>query len=171
MPWVEVTNYTIAVALDLDIMEANIRRLQAYCDAHGIANRPHIKTHKIPAIAQRRHRDHEGADPEVQVFPQLALGHRFDIERDRFNGGGGIDQELLAIFEEEADEVLAGIDAQLEAVRDQPDQMIRVVIEVTATLSTARPLTEMAFSEGMGETGLVWIVVCGGSPSMPVSVN
>src|SRR5678816_4148225 len=31
---------------------ANISRLQAYLDEHKIANRPHIKTHKIPAIAQ-----------------------------------------------------------------------------------------------------------------------
>ncbi len=45
---------TPVVTIDLDIMEANIRRLQAYCDAHGIANRPHIKTHKIPAIARRQ---------------------------------------------------------------------------------------------------------------------
>jgi D-serine deaminase-like pyridoxal phosphate-dependent protein len=38
--------------VDLDRLEANIARLQAYLDEHGIANRPHIKTHKIPAIAQ-----------------------------------------------------------------------------------------------------------------------
>lgn len=43
---------TPVVTIDLDVLEANIRRLQAYCDAHGIANRPHVKTHKIPAIAQ-----------------------------------------------------------------------------------------------------------------------
>ncbi|MDR7419228.1 MAG: alanine racemase [Armatimonadota bacterium] len=50
---------TPVVTIDLDIMDANIRRLQAYCDAHGIANRPHIKTHKIPAIA--KHQLREGA--------------------------------------------------------------------------------------------------------------
>lgn len=38
--------------VDMDRMEANISRLQAYLDQHTIANRPHIKTHKIPAIAQ-----------------------------------------------------------------------------------------------------------------------
>src|SRR5918993_2598230 len=38
--------------VDLDRMEANITRLQAYLDEHRIANRPHIKTHKIPAIAK-----------------------------------------------------------------------------------------------------------------------
>src|SRR5215211_3613287 len=38
--------------VDLDRMEANITRLQTYLDEHKIANRPHIKTHKIPAIAK-----------------------------------------------------------------------------------------------------------------------
>ena len=38
--------------VDIDRMEANISRLQAYLDEHKIANRPHIKTHKIPAIAR-----------------------------------------------------------------------------------------------------------------------
>jgi D-serine deaminase-like pyridoxal phosphate-dependent protein len=38
--------------VDLDRLRENITRLQAYLDEHGIANRPHIKTHKIPAIAR-----------------------------------------------------------------------------------------------------------------------
>ncbi len=38
--------------VDMERMEANISRLQAYLDQHNIANRPHVKTHKIPAIAQ-----------------------------------------------------------------------------------------------------------------------
>lgn len=36
--------------VDMDRLEANIGRLQSYLDEHQIANRPHIKTHKIPAI-------------------------------------------------------------------------------------------------------------------------
>lgn len=43
---------TPAVTVDLDIMEDNIRRVQAHLDRHGIAHRPHIKTHKIPAIGR-----------------------------------------------------------------------------------------------------------------------
>ena len=42
---------TPAAIVDLDKLEANIAGLQAYLDQHGIANRPHIKTHKIPEIA------------------------------------------------------------------------------------------------------------------------
>ena len=38
--------------VDIDRLAANISRLQAYLNENGIANRPHIKTHKIPAIAQ-----------------------------------------------------------------------------------------------------------------------
>jgi D-serine deaminase-like pyridoxal phosphate-dependent protein len=40
--------------VDIDRMEANIARLQTYLDRHHIANRPHIKTHKIPEIARRQ---------------------------------------------------------------------------------------------------------------------
>ena len=42
---------TPVAVVDLDRLSANIERLQAYLDSHGIDNRPHIKTHRIPAIA------------------------------------------------------------------------------------------------------------------------
>ena len=43
---------TPAVTIDLDIVERNIRRAQEQLDRHGVGNRPHIKTHKIPALAK-----------------------------------------------------------------------------------------------------------------------
>jgi len=43
---------TPAVVIDLDRVERNIARVQAICDNAGVANRPHIKTHKIPALAK-----------------------------------------------------------------------------------------------------------------------
>jgi D-serine deaminase-like pyridoxal phosphate-dependent protein len=43
---------TPAVTVDVTIMEDNIRRVQAHLARHGIGNRPHIKTHKIPAIGK-----------------------------------------------------------------------------------------------------------------------
>jgi D-serine deaminase-like pyridoxal phosphate-dependent protein len=45
---------TPSLIVDLDVMEANLARLQHYCDTHGIGLRPHIKTHKIPALAQKQ---------------------------------------------------------------------------------------------------------------------
>jgi D-serine deaminase-like pyridoxal phosphate-dependent protein len=43
---------TPAVVVDLDKVERNIARVQAACDAAGVANRPHIKTHKSPILAK-----------------------------------------------------------------------------------------------------------------------
>src|SRR6266545_6640534 len=43
---------TPAVTVRMDIMEDNIRRVQAHLARHGIGNRPHIKTHKVPAIGK-----------------------------------------------------------------------------------------------------------------------
>src|SRR5919107_5765584 len=42
---------TPAVVVDLDVVERNIARVQALCEAAGVSNRPHIKTHKSPVIA------------------------------------------------------------------------------------------------------------------------
>lgn len=42
---------TPAVVIDLDIVERNIARVQTLCNEAGVANRPHIKTHKSPVIA------------------------------------------------------------------------------------------------------------------------
>ena len=43
---------TPVAVVDLDRLASNIKRLQTYLIEHGLANRPHIKTHKIPAIAK-----------------------------------------------------------------------------------------------------------------------
>src|SRR5262249_45791243 len=43
---------TPAVTIRLDIVERNIRRVHEHLARHGIANRPHVKTHKIPALGR-----------------------------------------------------------------------------------------------------------------------
>lgn len=43
---------TPSVLIDLDIVEANIQKYQRYCNSIGLNLRPHIKTHKIPALAK-----------------------------------------------------------------------------------------------------------------------
>ena len=43
---------TPAVTIRLDRLEANIARVQALVAGHGVSLRPHIKTHKIPAVAK-----------------------------------------------------------------------------------------------------------------------
>jgi D-serine deaminase-like pyridoxal phosphate-dependent protein len=44
---------TPAVLIDIDRVEANLRRAQDYADSHGLKLRPHIKTHKLPRFAKR----------------------------------------------------------------------------------------------------------------------
>jgi len=43
---------TPVVTLDLDVVERNIAAMQRYCDEHGLALRPHIKTHKSIELAR-----------------------------------------------------------------------------------------------------------------------
>ena len=43
---------TPCAVIDMDRVERNIARIQAACDAAGVANRPHIKTHKSPMLAK-----------------------------------------------------------------------------------------------------------------------
>ncbi|WP_378944454.1 alanine racemase [Mesorhizobium sp. ANAO-SY3R2] len=43
---------TPAVLVDIDVAKRNIARFQAYADSHGLKVRPHIKTHKLPAVAE-----------------------------------------------------------------------------------------------------------------------
>src|SRR5438270_12119884 len=43
---------TPAAVIDMDRVERNIARIQATCDAAGLANRPHINTHKSPMLAK-----------------------------------------------------------------------------------------------------------------------
>jgi D-serine deaminase-like pyridoxal phosphate-dependent protein len=42
---------TPTATVDLEAVERNINRLQSYCNEHGFACRPHVKTHKLPALA------------------------------------------------------------------------------------------------------------------------
>lgn len=43
---------TPAVIVDQSIVERNLKTWQEYCDQHAIANRPHIKTHKLLELAR-----------------------------------------------------------------------------------------------------------------------
>lgn len=45
---------TPCVLIDIDRVEANLRRAQAHADTRSMALRPHIKTHKLPRFAQRQ---------------------------------------------------------------------------------------------------------------------
>jgi D-serine deaminase-like pyridoxal phosphate-dependent protein len=45
---------TPAAVVDADRLERNLNRWQDYCDNHGLASRPHVKTHRCVEIARRQ---------------------------------------------------------------------------------------------------------------------
>jgi D-serine deaminase-like pyridoxal phosphate-dependent protein len=45
---------TPAAVVDCARLERNLVRWQEYCDLHGLANRPHVKTHRCAEIARRQ---------------------------------------------------------------------------------------------------------------------
>ena len=45
---------TPAAVVDASRLERNLARWQEHCDRHGLANRPHVKTHRCAEIAQRQ---------------------------------------------------------------------------------------------------------------------
>ncbi len=45
---------TPAVVIDLDKVDANLKRAQDYADANNLPLRPHVKTHKLPEMAQKQ---------------------------------------------------------------------------------------------------------------------
>ncbi|MCT7374467.1 D-TA family PLP-dependent enzyme [Chelativorans salis] len=65
--------------IDEDVVAGNIARVQAYMDEHGIAFRPHIKTHKIVAMAEtQRAAGAKGINcqkvTEAEVFAAAGFG-------------------------------------------------------------------------------------------------
>lgn len=54
LPFADPALDTPALLLDLDILERNIDAMQQFADANDFALRPHIKTHKSLAIAERQ---------------------------------------------------------------------------------------------------------------------
>lgn len=45
---------TPALLLDMDVFEANLKKLSEYCRKNDTAFRPHIKTHKCPIISKKQ---------------------------------------------------------------------------------------------------------------------
>ena len=45
---------TPCAVIDMEVVDSNIARLQSMCARAGLANRPHIKTHKSPFLAKRQ---------------------------------------------------------------------------------------------------------------------
>lgn len=117
---------TPAPLVDLAIVDANLKRMQDYCDQHGIALRPHIKTHKSIAMARR----------------QLALGARGitcqKLGEAEVMADAGIDDILISY-------PLIGKEKRLAALAARAK--MTVAIDSAAALETAAEAAALAQSE------------------------
>ena len=117
---------TPAPLVDLAIVDANLKRMQDYCDQHGIALRPHIKTHKSIAMARR----------------QLALGARGitcqKLGEAEVMADAGMDDILISY-------PLIGKEKRLAALAARAK--MTVAIDSAAALETAAEAAALAQSE------------------------
>ncbi len=120
---------TPCVLIDLDRVEANLKRAQAHADQNGYQLRPHTKTHKLPRFAER----------------QVALGARGitvqKLGEAEVMAAAGLDDIFLPYNILGARKLarLKALNAQvtLAVTADSPD----TVAGYAATFTAERPLT------------------------------
>ncbi|WP_404406134.1 D-TA family PLP-dependent enzyme [Pelagibacterium halotolerans] len=119
--------------IDEAVVAGNIARVQSYMDAHGLAFRPHIKTHKIPALAEaQREAGARGINcqkiSEAEVFADAG----FDDILITFNILGAEKLDPLSVLNTRARlkvvadgrQTVAGLASQFSA-----DQPLTVLVE------------------------------------------
>jgi D-serine deaminase-like pyridoxal phosphate-dependent protein len=131
---------TPALVIDLDAMQRNIRAMAAYAQAHGIALRPHAKTHKSATIA--RLQIEAGA---VGVCVQKAS------EAEALAAGGVSDifisNEIISPSKLARVASLAGR-IRLSLAVDSPEGVERLAIALKAAGTTADVFVEIDVGQG-----------------------
>ena len=127
--------------IDIDVVERNLTRWQARCDKAGFANRPHIKTHKLVALAKAQ-LDLGAAGITVQKLGEaevMADGGITDILLT-FNVVGRHKLERLSALARRTDiKVVADNDAVLEGlVQAAGDAGRKITVLVECDTGAAR---------------------------------
>ena len=125
--------------IDEDRMAANIQRTQAYCDAHGKAFRPHIKTHKSPELARLQ------IEAGARGITCQKLGEA-EIMAD-----GGIDDILISynILGEEKLGRLGALQRRVRMIVAADNPVTISAFNLAAVCSSARRAASMGFAEAM----------------------
>ncbi len=123
---------TPVAMVDLDVVDRNIRRVQAACDAAGLANRPHIKTHKSPMVAAMQR------EAGASGITCQKLG-----EAEVFAAAGHLD--ILISYN------LMG--------RDKIDRLAALMPKARLTVAADNPVTVAALSEAAEKAGRTLPVV------------
>jgi D-serine deaminase-like pyridoxal phosphate-dependent protein len=128
--------------VDVDRLDANLRRWQDYCEQAGLANRPHVKTHRCVEIARRQiELGAAGITCQKLGEAETMVDAGFDDVLIPYNILGASKLERLAALSERAtmavsvddDALLAGLDgAAAKAGRE-----LRVLVECDTGLGRA----------------------------------
>jgi D-serine deaminase-like pyridoxal phosphate-dependent protein len=90
---------TPAAIVDLDRLESNLTRWQAHCDELGLANRPHVKTHKCVEIARQQvELGAAGVTCQTLYEAEMMVGAGIDDVLLPYNVVGGRKLEQLALL-------------------------------------------------------------------------
>jgi 3-hydroxy-D-aspartate aldolase len=144
---------TPALVLDLAALERNLVAMAAFCDQHGVALRPHAKTHKSVEVARRQlgagaigisaatigeaERLTDGGIGNLLITSPLATAaklHRLRALLDRAEG-------LMAVVDS-----VAGVDALAEVVAGTDRQLIVLVDIGVGRQRTGCTSTEQALA-------------------------
>ena len=116
---------TPAMVVDLDRMEANLRRVASYAAAHSLRLRPHTKTHKSPLIARKQLA--LGAAKQQRL---AALARRTPVTVALDSLAVARELSHCAMANRVAIGVLVEFDAGLGRVGVAPDQLLPLATEV-----------------------------------------
>jgi D-serine deaminase-like pyridoxal phosphate-dependent protein len=160
---------TPAAVVDLDRLEANLARWQAHCDASGLANRPHVKTHKCVELARRQvELGARGVTVQTLYEAELMVDAGIADVLLPYNVVGGRKLEQLALLLRRADVRVSADDERLlpglagaacDAARE-----LTVLVDcdtglgrtgVSSPEDAARLATAIALTEGLRFGGLV----------------
>ena len=118
---------TPAVLVDIDVAKRNILHFQAYADAHRLKVRPHIKTHKLPAMA------------EIQLRAgAVGLTCQKVSEAEAMVTGSGLIRDILITYNIVGDEKLRALRALSDKVKLAVVADNRIVIDGLSAAFTGR---------------------------------
>ena len=122
---------TPAVVVDIDVAARNIGRFQAYADAHGLRVRPHIKTHKLPAVA------------EMQLSAgAIGITCQKISEAEAMAAGSAAIRDVLLTYNIVGDDKLAALRALAGRIKVSVVADNAIVVDgLSAAFASAEPLT------------------------------
>lgn len=130
--------------IDEDVLACNIARVQSYMDEHQLVFRPHIKTHKIPALAhQQVIAGAQGINCQKITEAEVFADAGFEDILITFNILG--DQKLAR---------LAALNERISSLKVVADSIV-TVIGLTAFFAGRKPLTVLVECDtGGGRCGV-----------------